>query len=115
MRTKDKMLKDCYTVQRVYPDGMAIVQLATDVISLMEELKQLRIALTYFLSEDWSHITDANTLREIAEDVARKDNRKWDALSAELKAQNEEIKRLTADLAQSHAAVEKLSRGICNP
>ena len=32
-----------------------------------------------------------------------------------LEKKDVEIKRLKADLAQSHSAVEKLSRGICNP
>jgi len=48
------------------------------------ENEKLREALFLFFSEDWSHVTDADTLCEIAEEVSVKDARKWALLQIEL-------------------------------
>lgn len=69
------------------------------------EIERLRTALMYFLSEDWSHITDPEILREIAEEVALKDKGKWDILNLELASKDAEIEALETVLSAGQMAI----------
>ena len=101
MRAIEKMLSDSKLANGDYVppsiEGQVVAsecRLVRDIPGLLAALATLRTAVTYFLTEDWSHITDVETLREIAEDVARKDRRKWGSLKAELAAKDADIEAL---------------------
>jgi len=83
----------------VFPgDKQFIINAHQDIPDLLTELAEMRAAVECFLPEDWSHITDAKAMREIAEDVAQKDARKWGSLKAELAAKDAEIAQLRGEI-----------------
>jgi len=106
MRTIDKMLRDATWAQGQYahltkPEDMRVVRLGADVVALLDALAEKDETIRCLK-------IDIDKDEDIADIVLRGHNR-------DLALKDEEIDYLKAELTQFHAAVEKLSRGICFP